>query len=81
MPDRFVVHVNGAPVEVAEGSSVAVAAMIAQTNCRLSVTGEPRAPFCGMGICFECRMTINGIPHMRSCQVVVVPGMDIRTNE
>lgn len=81
MPDRIVVHVNGSSVEVAEGSTAAVAAMIAGASCRISVTGEPRTPLCGMGICFECRMTINGFPHTRSCQVLVEPGMDIRTNE
>ena len=56
-------------------------AMVAGASCRTSVTGEPRTPFCGMGTCFECRMTINGTPHTRSCQVVVEPGMDIRTND
>ncbi len=81
MPDRIVVHVNGTPVEVDAGSTAAIAAMIAGANCRISVAGEPRFPFCGMGVCFECRMTINGIPHIRSCQVMVEPGMDIRTNE
>jgi sarcosine oxidase subunit alpha len=45
----------------------------------MSVTGEPRAPLCGMGICFECRATINGFAHRRSCQVLCEPGMDVRT--
>ena len=81
MSNRVMVRVNGSPIEVAAGSTAAVAAMIAQATCRTSVTGQPRSPFCGMGICFECRMTINGVPHTRSCQVVVEPGMDIRTND
>jgi sarcosine oxidase subunit alpha len=81
MPDRIIVRVNGSSVEVAEGSTAAIAAMVAGATCRISVTGRPRTPFCGMGICFECRMTINGAPHTRSCQVVVEPGMDIRTDE
>ncbi len=81
MSDRILVHVNGAAVEIAAGSTAAVAAMIAQTDCRISATGQPRGPFCGMGICFECRMTINGVPHTRSCQVLAEPGMDIRTND
>lgn len=38
-------------------------------HLRLSVTGEPRGPLCGMGICFECRATIDGKPHVRTCQM------------
>jgi len=34
-----------------------------------------------MGVCFECRMIINGIPHSKSCQILVQPGMDIQTDE
>ncbi|MGA7754024.1 MAG: (2Fe-2S)-binding protein [Candidatus Sulfotelmatobacter sp.] len=72
--------VNGSAVSVPEGATVAVAMTIAGQACRTSVAGEPRGPLCGMGICFECRVTINGIPHCRSCQIMVEPGMDVRTN-
>jgi D-hydroxyproline dehydrogenase subunit gamma len=34
-----------------------------------------------MGICFECRVTINGTPHRRACQVFGETGMDVRTEE
>jgi sarcosine oxidase subunit alpha len=47
---------------------------------RRSVQGEPRGPLCGMGICFECRATINGQRHCRSCATVCEDGMDIRTD-
>ncbi len=40
---------------------------------RTSVTGEPRAPLCGMGVCMECRATVDGVPHQRTCQVNAVP--------
>jgi sarcosine oxidase subunit alpha len=33
-----------------------------------------------MGICFECRLTINGTPHAKSCQILCEPGMEIRTD-
>lgn len=81
MPDRIAIRVNGTPLEVAQGTTAAVAALIAGVPARLSVTGQPRTPLCGMGICFECRMTINGISHSVSCQILVEPGMDIRTSE
>jgi aerobic-type carbon monoxide dehydrogenase small subunit (CoxS/CutS family) len=81
MPDEITLQINGAPVSVPLGATVAVAMMIAGEPCRTSVTGELRGPLCGMGICFECRVAINGTSHRRSCQIVCEPGMDVRTNE
>ena len=52
------------------GATVAVAMTIAHAAFRRSVSGEPRGPLCGMGICFECRVAIDGIPHCRSCQIL-----------
>ncbi|MGA8529386.1 MAG: (2Fe-2S)-binding protein [Acidobacteriaceae bacterium] len=71
--------VNGAAMTVARGTTVAAAVMTAGVATRISVTGEPRGPLCGMGICFECRVTIDGVHHQRSCQIVCAPGMDVRT--
>ena len=71
---------NGRTVEVPAGTTVAVAAMLAGIPCRVSVSGTPRGPVCGMGICFECRMTINGKPQVRSCQTPCESGMDVRTD-
>jgi D-hydroxyproline dehydrogenase subunit gamma len=71
--------VNGSPVEVPTGATVAVAVAIAGQACRRSMSGEPRGPLCGMGICFECRVSINGTPHCRSCQILCAPGMEVVT--
>ena len=76
----FLVKVNGAEIQVPAGSSVGVAVMMAGQPCRVSVNGGPRGPLCGMGICFECRVRINGRPHCRSCQILCEPGMDVRTD-
>lgn len=73
------VTVNGATVAVVPGTMVAAAVLMAGAATRTSVTGEPRAPMCGMGICFECRATIDGVAHQRSCQILCAPGMDVRT--
>ncbi len=64
------------------GSSVA-AAVLANgiTHFRRSVAHEPRAPLCGMGICFECRLTINDEPNQKSCQIVLTEGMSVKTDE
>ena len=72
--------VNGSPVAVPAGTTVAVAVVAAGQACRTSVSGEPRGPLCGMGTCFECRVAINGKPHCRSCQILYEPGMEVRTD-
>ena len=74
------IRINGKPVRVGGGTTVAAAVMIHAAAFRRSVTGEPRGPLCGMGICFECRLTIDGEAHQRSCQIVCRDGMEIRTD-
>jgi D-hydroxyproline dehydrogenase subunit gamma len=81
MPDQITITVNASPISVSEGATVAVALAIAAQACRTSVSGEPRSALCAMGICYECRVVINGKPHCRSCQIVCQPGMDVRTDE
>ena len=82
MPELVALTVNDVQVSVPTGSTVAAAVLEAGlTAFRRSVTGEARGPLCGMGICFECRVSINGVAHVRSCQTVCKPGMDVRTDE
>lgn len=73
------ITVNGKPVRVAEGTSVAAAVMMANEPSRFSVRGEARAAFCGMGICMECRATVDGVPQVRTCQLACSPGMEVLT--
>jgi sarcosine oxidase subunit alpha len=73
--------VNGTPVVVPAGATVAVAMVMAGQACRISVSGEDRGPLCGMGVCFECRVAINGTPHARSCQVLCEQSMDVATEK
>ena len=81
MPETVALSVNGQSVIVPDGSTVATAvALSGTTTFRRSVTNQPRAPLCGMGICFECRVTINGQAHARSCQIVCRDGMQVRTD-
>jgi D-hydroxyproline dehydrogenase subunit gamma len=81
MLDQVTVTINGSPISVPQGATVAVAVGIAGQACRKSVTGEPRSALCAMGICYECRVAINGRPHCRGCQILCEPGMDVRTDE
>ena len=72
--------VDGRRVQVAAGCTVAAALYnLGVSSFRESVTGESRSPVCGMGVCFECRVTIDSRPHQRACLVAVVDGMHIRT--
>jgi len=81
MPDPVRIAVNGAPVEVPAGCTVAAAILIGgESTTRRSVSGQPRGPLCGMGICFECRVAIDGIPHVRSCQTICREGMEVQTD-
>lgn len=81
MPESISLAVNGVRVDVAEGAVISAALAVAGIHAgRLSVTGEPRGPLCGMGICFECRVTIDGHTHRRACQTVCRPGMQVLTD-
>jgi sarcosine oxidase subunit alpha len=75
----FHITVNGRQIRVTGSTSVAAAMIAANQACRLSVRGEPRAPLCGMGICMECRATVNGTPHRRTCQLLCTPEMEVVT--
>ena len=81
MPElaRVRLLVNDVVLTVAPGTTVASAILIAGIPTRQSVTGEPRGTLCGMGICFECRVTIDGVQHQRSCQVLCAEGMKVCT--
>jgi sarcosine oxidase subunit alpha len=79
-PKSLRLRVNDVSVTVVQGTTVASAILIAGIPTRRSVTGEPRGPLCGMGICFECRATIDGSQHQRSCQVLCAEGMQVRTS-
>jgi predicted molibdopterin-dependent oxidoreductase YjgC len=71
--------VDGRSVRVAAGTSVA--ATLAQDGdgvARRSVSGQPRAPLCGMGICQECRLRVDGQMRL-ACQTVCEDGMHIQT--
>ena len=82
MPETISVTVNGSRVSVPSGATALAAILTAGTGTvRRSVTGEPRGPLCGMGICFECRATVNRDPHRRTCQILCEHGMEIRTDD
>jgi aerobic-type carbon monoxide dehydrogenase small subunit (CoxS/CutS family) len=81
MSDDIVLFVDGRSVRSVRGVSVAAALLNAGvTAFRTSIGGTARGPVCGMGVCHECRVTIDGVPHQRSCMVAACDGMDVRTH-
>lgn len=74
--------INNKTIRVEDGSTVAAAILDSENGSfRRSLSGEPRGPLCGMGICFECRVTIDGVPHRRSCTMLADEGMEVVTDE
>lgn len=81
MPEAVTLTVDGVSVTMPAGSMVAAAILKSgKHSFRRSAMGEPRGPLCGMGVCFECRVVINGEAHCRSCQTLCEDGMDVRTD-
>ncbi len=78
---RVEIVVDGQPCAVPEGVTVAAALLqdgwraLRRTRWRR----EPRSLFCGMGICQECVVMVDGRPGVRSCLTLVRPGMQIET--
>jgi aerobic-type carbon monoxide dehydrogenase small subunit (CoxS/CutS family) len=82
MPEDIQIKINGKPVTVTPLTVVATAiAAEGIRRFRRSVKGKPRTPLCGMGVCFECRVTINGQPNTRSCNILCEDGMEIDTDD
>jgi NADPH-dependent 2,4-dienoyl-CoA reductase/sulfur reductase-like enzyme len=78
MPEQVRFTIDGRPAEADAGESLLAALWNAGRRAlRASVGGEPRGPLCGMGTCFECRVTIDGEPHRRSCVESVREGMAV----
>lgn len=74
------IHADGTPLQVAPGTSVAAAlAQVPPGRTRTSTTGQPRAPLCGMGVCHECRVCIDGRMRL-ACQTVCTEGMQVHTD-
>jgi sarcosine oxidase subunit alpha len=77
------ISVDGRVVQARAGDTVA-AALLANgiDHCRTTpVTGAPRAPYCLMGVCFDCLLTIDGVGSRQACLVPVRQGMKVETQQ
>jgi sarcosine oxidase subunit alpha len=81
MADAVTLRVNGKTVRVVPGTVVAAAvAQAGVTRFRADQHGAARGALCGMGVCFECRVAIDGVAQQRSCLTLCVEGMEVNTD-
>jgi D-hydroxyproline dehydrogenase subunit gamma len=75
--------VNGRLHVAFEGETVHAALLAAGYRVlrKTLKTGQPRGIFCGMGVCYDCLVTIDGLPNQRACMTQVKDGMEIRVDE
>ena len=74
--------VDGETCTLPAGAPVASALLLRGSASRISgVSGSPRAPYCMMGVCFECLVEIDGVPNVQSCMVVAEDGMVVRCQD
>ena len=73
--------VDGQPIRARTGDTVAAAMLaVGIDHCRTTpVSGAPRAPYCLMGVCFDCLVTIDGVGSRQACLVPVREGMAVET--
>ncbi len=83
MSDRWTITIDGTEVPVREGQTL-LAVLLAQGRLALrgsDRSGEPRGPLCGMGLCMDCLVLVQGRGAVRSCMETVEPGLVLRTIE
>ncbi|MBC8507370.1 MAG: (2Fe-2S)-binding protein [Chloroflexi bacterium] len=78
---RLTVTIDGKPVVAYAGETVAAVLLasgqiVFQQN---EIAHVPRSLFCGMGVCFNCLVTVDGVPNIRACVTPVAAGMVIET--
>lgn len=77
------IEFEGQPLAVPSGISLAAALLasgIRQTRST-AVSGAPRAPYCMMGVCFECLVEVDGVPNCQACMVTVSAGLNVRRQQ
>jgi len=77
---RLTILINGRPHVAYEGETVHAALLAAGYRVlrKTAKTGQPRGIFCGMGICYDCLVTIDGVPNQQACMTPVRDRMEIR---
>lgn len=77
MTDSLTLTLDGQPITAAPGQSIGAALTDAGIRSWRTTRhgGRPRGLFCGIGICFDCLLTVDGRPNQRACLVPARDGM------
>ena len=77
------INFEGMKLDVEKGQTVASALLVGGNMVFRSsvVSGQPRGPYCMMGVCFECLIEIDGIPNQRACMIPVREAMEIKRQQ
>jgi len=77
----FEIEVDGEKILAYEGETIAAALLAAGKRISRKTTKreELRGVYCGIGVCFECRMIVNGKPNTRVCQTLAMPNCTVQT--
>jgi predicted molibdopterin-dependent oxidoreductase YjgC len=75
------IEFDGQSLQVPAGVSLAAALLASGVRRSRStpVSGSPRAPYCMMGVCFECLVEVDGVPNCQACLLPVAPGLRVRS--
>jgi sarcosine oxidase subunit alpha len=79
----LILKVDGREIRARDGDTVAAALLAAGVDHirTTPVSGAPRAPYCLMGVCFDCLVTIDGVGSRQACLVPVRDGMSVETQQ
>ena len=79
---KFEIEVDGKTILACSGQTIAEALLAnGVRTLRMTRKQASRGVYCGMGICYECRMIVNGIPNVRTCMTLATPGCRIATQD
>ena len=81
--DKVDIFINGKSFSAYAGQTV-LSALVASVHKAVRKSRkicEPRGPLCGMGVCYECLVTINDQPNQRACMIEVEDRMEVVTSE
>ena len=79
---KFEIEVDGKTILACNGQTIAEALLAnGVRTLRMTRKQASRGVYCGMGICYECRMIVNGVPNVRTCMTPATPGCRISTQD
>jgi D-hydroxyproline dehydrogenase subunit gamma len=79
---RIAIELDGAAVEAYEGETIAaVLFALGEAATRRTVGGEQRGVYCGMGVCFDCLVVVDGVPNTRACMTWARDGLRVQRQD